>query len=246
MAAPGGILPRSGETGEKPRMNQFFLILLAAAVVGGLIYASVLADRKRRAALEAVARRLGLGFDPGVDSRLHDAYSHSVFQKGHSRQAKNNIFGIMTLSGHSIHVRMGDYRYVTGHGKHRQTHRISYAAFQLPFVGTPDLLIRRENIGDKLIGGIGFDDIDFESEEFSRAFWVKSQNKKHAYDVIHPKMMEFLLRGPTPKAEIVNDVCLILEGWGHWDPDTFDGAPGWFQAFLDHWPEHLTEQLRPR
>jgi len=227
-------------------MSKLFLILLAAAVVGGLIYAGVLSDRKRRESLRAVARSLGLGFDPGADRHLHHVYAHPVFKKGHSKQAKNNLFGMMTLGGYPVHVRMGDYRYTTGHGKHSQTHRISYAAFQLPFVGTPDLLIRRENIGDKLIGGIGFDDIDFESEEFSRTFWVKSGQKKHAYDVIHPKMMEFLLRGPTPHVEIVQDVCLIREGWGHWDPATFEGAPGWFQAFLDRWPEHLIERLRPR
>jgi hypothetical protein len=205
-----------------------------------------MAERKRRAALESVARSLRLAFDPGADRRLHHTYGHSVFRKGHSRRGTNNIFGVMELAGYSVHVRMGDYQYVTGHGKHRQTHRIGYAAFHLPFVATPDLLIRREGLGEKLLGGIGFDDIDFESEEFSRKYWVKSENKKYAYDVIHPGMMEFLLRGPTPRVEIVQDVCLVLEGWGRWDPETFEGAPGWFQAFLALWPEHLVERLQPR
>jgi hypothetical protein len=59
-------------------------------------------------------------------------------------------------------------------------------------------------------------------------------------------MMEFLLKGPTPHVEIVRDVCLILEGWGRWDPDTFEGAPGWFEAFLDRWPDHLTHELENR
>jgi len=93
---------------------------------------------------------------------------------------------------------------------------------------------------------MGFDDIDFESEEFSRTFWVKCEDERFAYDVIHPGMMEFLLKGPTPQIEIARDVCLILEGRRRWDPDTFEGAPGWFQAFLERWPEHLTEQLRSR
>ena len=227
-------------------MGKFFLIALAAAAVIGVIYFAWQAEKKRRTILNALARHLGLGFDPAPDRQLHNTYAHSVFQKGHSRQSTNNLFGIMTLAGYTVHVRMGDYRYVTGHGKHRQTHRFSYAAFQLPFVGTPELLIRKENIGDKLIGGVGFDDIDFESEEFSRTFWVKSGNKKYAYDVIHPQMMEFLLKGPTPRVEIVHDVCLIQEGWGRWDPETFEGAPGWFKAFLERWPEHLIEELRPR
>jgi len=227
-------------------MNEFLLILLAGAAAAGIIYLLVMADRKRRLVLKAVARKLGLAFDPGVDRQLHRTYAHSVFQKGRSRQGTNNLFGILTLAGHQIHARMGDYKYTTGSGKHSQTHRISYALFQLPFVGLPELLIRRENLGDKLIGGIGFDDIDFESEEFSRAFWVKGGNKKFAYDVIHPGMMEFLLEGPTPRMEIVHDVCLILEGWGRWDPETFDGAPGWFQAFLERWPDHLIDRLEAR
>jgi hypothetical protein len=227
-------------------MNEVLLIILAASVAAGIIYVSVVAERKRRAILKAVAEKLGLGFDPAADRSLHRTFAHSVFKKGHSRRGSNTLFGIMTLAGYDIHVRMGDYRYVTGHGKHQQTHRISYAAFYLPFVGTPDLLIRREGIGDKLIGGIGFDDIDFESEEFSRAFWVKSEDKKYAYDVIHPQMMEFLLGGPTPHVEIAHDVCLILEGWGRWDPETFDGAPGWFQAFFERWPEHLIDRLEIR
>ena len=227
-------------------MSQFPILFLVAIIAAVVIYATWAADRKRRLILKALARHLGLDFDPGVDRRLHLAYAHSVFQKGHSRQGSNTMFGSMHLAGHSVQVRMGDYRYVTGHGKHRQTHRISYAAFHLPFVGTPDLLIRKENLGDKMLGGVGFDDIDFESEEFSRTFWVKSGNKKFAYDVIHPRMMEFLLRGPTPRVEIAHDVCLIQEGWGRWDPETFEGAPGWFKAFLERWPEHLIEELRPR
>ena len=224
-------------------MGESVLLVLAAVAAAVVIYTFWAADNKRRASLEAAARRLGLGFNPSPDRDLGHRYRHSVFQAGHSGKGTNNFWGVMTLAGYPVQVRMGDYRYVTGHGKHRQTHLISFAAFHLPFLRVPDLLVRREHLGDKVLGGIGFDDIDFESEEFSRTYWVKSENKKFAYDVIHPKMMEFLLRGPTPHVEIVNDVCLILEGQRRWDPDTFEGAPGWFQAFLKLWPDHLTEKL---
>lgn len=227
-------------------MDGTAILFLAAAVAAVVLYALWAADKRRRAELEAIAHRLGLSFDPGPDRHLHYEYGHSVFQKGHSRRATNTLRGVLELAGYPVPVRMGDYTYVTGHGKNRSTHRISYAAFHLPFFGIPKLLIRREHLGDKLIGGIGFDDIDFESEEFSRTFWVKSKNKKFAYDVIHPEMMDFLLGGPTPHVEIVQDVCLILEGWGRWGADTFAGAPRWFEAFFELWPEHLIERLSPR
>jgi hypothetical protein len=227
-------------------MNETFLIILIAAAAAGIIYLWWAGEKKRRDALDGLATRMGLAFDPNPDRHLHRTYGHSVFQKGHSRQATNNIYGLLPLAGYLIQVRMADYKYVTGHGKNSQTHRISFAAFHLPWMGTPDLLVRKEHIGDKLLSGIGFDDIDFESEEFSRTFWVKSKNKKYAYDVIHPKMMEFLLRGPTPHIEIAHDVCLVQEGLGRWDPDTFEGAPGWFQAFLERWPDHLIDRMKPR
>jgi hypothetical protein len=225
--------------------NLLPLILVAAAAIL-IIYAVVAHERKRREALKAVAQRLGLGFDSSTDRGLHHSYGHSFFRKGHSQKATNQLYGVMDLAGHPIQVRMGDFQYVTGHGKNRQTHRTSFAAFHLPFRGTPDLMIRKEHLGHKVMGSIGFDDIDFESEEFSRKYWVKSDNERFAYDVVHPGMMEFLLKGPTPEIEMVRDVCLILEGRGRWDPDTFQGAPGWFQEFLARWPEHLLDRLVAR
>ena len=227
-------------------MGKFFGILLLVLLGGALLWALSIGERKRREELEAVARRLGLDFDPRVDRTIHRAFGHSIFKSGRSRKATNNFSGTMTIRGYPVEVRMADYQYETGGGKSHQTHRLSFACFLLPFIGTPDLLIRKEGLGDKVLGGLGFDDIDFESEEFSRRFWVTSSDKRYAYDVVHPGMMDFLLRGPTPRAEIVGDVCLVLEGSGRWDPDTFEGAAGWFGEFLQRWPPHLIEQLQPR
>jgi hypothetical protein len=227
-------------------MEEFLGLLLVAVLAGLLAYGMSLKSRQRREALAAVARRLGLDFDPRADRSIHRTFRHDLFKSGGSRKATNNVFGTMDICGYPIQIRMADYQYDTGSGKSRQTHHVSFACFLLPFVGTPDLLVRKEGIGDKLLGGMGFDDIDFESEEFSRRFWVKSGDKRHAYDVIHPGMMEFLLQGPTPHLEIADDVCLVLEGTRRWDPDTFEGAVGWFGEFLRRWPEHLTEGLQAR
>ena len=39
----------------------------------------------------------------------------------------------------------------------------------------------------------GYQDIKFESAEFSKTFCVRSPDKKFAYDVCNAKMMEYLL-----------------------------------------------------
>ena len=61
-------------------------------------------------------------------------------------------------------------------GKSTQTHtyRFSYLIAHVPFAGVPALLNRREGMFDKIAGAFGFDDIDYESAEFSRRFQVKS------------------------------------------------------------------------
>jgi hypothetical protein len=51
---------------------------------------------------------------------------------------------------------------------------------------------------------LGYDDIDFESSEFSRAFAVRSRDRKFTYDVCHPRMMEYLLEH--------RDLSLEIEG----------------------------------
>ena len=227
-------------------MGEYLPIVLGVVALVAVLYVALALERKRREALQAVAQKLGLRFDAAGDRSLHHRYGHSLFRKGRSPKGTNNLSGVLTLAGYPVQVRMGDFQYVTGHGKNRRTHKTSYALFHLPFMSVPDLQIKREHLGHKVMGGIGFDDIDFESEEFSRTFWVKSGDKRFAYDVIHPGMMEFLLEGPTPQVEIVQSVCLVQEGWKRWDPDTFEGAPGWFQEFLERWPEHLVDRLEPR
>jgi len=53
--------------------------------------------------------------------------------------------------------------------------------------------VGRENVLTRLGGALGFDDIEFESEEFNRAFRVKSEDRKFAFDLIDARMMAFLL-----------------------------------------------------
>ena len=107
---------------------------------------------------------------------------------------------------------MGDYHYQTTSSNGKQTtthhHYFSYCLIELPYASLPDLRIRREGIFDSLAGAFGFDDIDFESAEFSKRFHVKSSDKRFAYDVVHPAMMEFLLAEESP--DVGNRGRLVL------------------------------------
>ncbi|MCK9997461.1 MAG: hypothetical protein KAH56_14395, partial [Candidatus Krumholzibacteria bacterium] len=114
------------------------------------------------------------------------------FQKGHSRHAKNIIKG--EFNGRS--VTLMDYRYTVGHGKNRSTHNRGVVLLACDFPTVP-LFIRRENPLDRVGEFFGADDIDFESAEFSRKFFVKSADRKWAYDVVHTRTMEYLMKSPS-------------------------------------------------
>ena len=79
-----------------------------------------------------------------------------------------------------------DYQYTTGSGKNRSTHNKGLVIIGCDHPTIP-LQIRRENPFDKVGEFLGMDDIDFESAEFSRKFYVKSSDRKSAYDVINAR-----------------------------------------------------------
>jgi hypothetical protein len=57
----------------------------------------------------------------------------------------------------------------------------------------PELQVEREGVLDRVAGALGFDHIDFESEEFNRTYAVHCQDRRFAMAIIDPRMMEHLL-----------------------------------------------------
>lgn len=227
---------------------QILIIVVVVVLIAVGAYLGHLQAKKRREALAQLARELGWRFDPSRDTFHDDEYAHfEIFRKGHSRYAFNTLTGTMQINGRPHPAKMGDYHYkvTSGSGKNRRTrtYRFSYLIVQLPFAGVPDLLIRREGIFDKMAGVIGFDDIDFESAEFSRKFFVKSSDKRFAYDVVHPRMMEFLLASPPPAIDLEHGRCCVSDGQRRWKPEQFNSMLSWIAQFIDLWPEHVLADL---
>ncbi len=224
------------------------IIVLAIAGIAAVAYLAHLAAKRRREAMAALAAELGWRFDPASDRAHDDQYAHfEIFRKGHSRVAYNTLTGSTEIDGRTYSVKMGDFDYKITHstGKNTQTttYRLSYLVLHLPFAHTPDLLIRREGVFDKLAGALGFDDIDFESEEFSRAFYVKSSDKKFAYDVVHPRMMEWLLSKEVPMIDIEHGRCCVAQDRVRWEPQEFKRWLRRMEEFFELWPDYLTSRL---
>jgi hypothetical protein len=229
-------------------MPPVFLILIVIAVISIAVFFSWLAQKKRREELGALAQELGWSFDPSSDASHDEQFAQfEIFSRGHSRSAYNTLTGRMRLLEANCPVTMGDFRYkvTSGSGKNRRTHtyRFSYVVAQLPF-HIPELIIRPEGVFDKLLGAFGFDDIDYESVEFSNRFYVKSSNKRFAYDVIDPRMMEFLLRSRPPMVGLEHDACFVSDGRSRWTAAHFKSTLAWLETFFQQWPRHVVDDVR--
>ena len=226
---------------------EVLLIIAGVVVIAAIAYFGHLAAKKRREEFQALASELGWSFDPRRDSSHDDQYSHfELFRRGHSRSAFNTLTGSVEIDGREFEAKAGDFRYRVTHGsgKNRRTstYTFSYLIFHLPFA-TPELVIRPEGFFDKIAGALGFDDIDFESEEFSRRFHVKGSDRKFAYDVVHPRMMEFLLAKRPPAIDVERGRCCLSDGSSRWDPAGLKARIRFLKEFFDLWPDHVTADL---
>ena len=78
----------------------------------------------------------------------------------------------------------------------------------------PGIIISHENKESRFAEALGISHITFESAEFSRAFGVRSADKKFAFDVCHPQMIEFLLANQDLTIEIRGSaVAVLFEDW---------------------------------
>jgi hypothetical protein len=226
--------------------TMFFVIFFAIAVVmlvGG--FYSHRQQQERQQALGHLAYQMDWQFDPAKNYELDETYdAFGIFSRGASRYGYNTSSGMLAIDNRLWPAVMGDYHYKTtsGTGKQRKTttHLFSYLVVELPFAAAGNLKIRQEQFYDRVASFVGFDDIDFELAEFSDRFHVKGSNKRFAYDVINPLMMEFLLDREPPTIHLEGQYCCIYTPSQCWSALEFRGNTDWMQEFFELWPRHLT------
>ncbi len=183
-------------------------ILFAGLLITAFVY-SAIAARKRREGLFELAARLGLDFSTAEDYSIADQFSFlKELAQGSNRYAVNVLSGNYQQN----QVLAFDYHYETTYtdknGTHTEHHWFSFFILTLPVI-FPELTIRRENFFTKVAEVFGYQDINFESGEFSKAFNVRSPDKKFAYDVCNARMIEYLLANRDLSVEIENNVVAL-------------------------------------
>jgi len=186
------------------------IFVLFGVLVAVMFFVSHYLAKKRREAIGAEARRLGLSFAPEKDHQLGREIHFLDFFRGSNRYAFNRMYGDYQgypVSCFDFHT---ETHSTDSKGNRRTTHHY-YSIFicNLPR-SFPELKIHKEGILSKLGELIGFDDIEFESAEFSRKFYVKSKDKKLAYDVVNAQMMDYLLGNDDLSIELERDILCVF------------------------------------
>lgn len=200
--------------------------------------------RKRHDALAAMAAALPMPFTGIVQ---HSVAPMAWFQRGSNRLTFNTLLG----EWRGCALQAGDFHYqaVTTNrngGRSVRYYDVSYCLAPVANAQFPALTIRPEDWSDTAVELIGVDDIDFESHEFSRRYFVESADRKFAYDLITPAMMELLLAHTGYSIQVQGGHVLVLRGERRWTPEEFAPALDFAASFVSKIPTHLRDPQRPK
>jgi len=202
--------------------------LFVLMLIGGAI-----ASRKRREALQKLADALGLQYksEPNDVHRQYEQFR--PLSVGRNRRSSNLLHGRRG----EIEWDIFDYKYRTGSGKNAKTHSVGVLVAKVPIV-LPAMEIRPESMFDKIAATVGFDDINFESEQFSRRYHVTCADRKGCYDLIHPQMIEYLLTLPATGWQFAGrSIALVRNGF--YSPGQIEQAMAMVEGFVQRIPEYV-------
>ncbi len=211
----------------------FFVGFIALVIAIGVF--SYLATKKRREGFALVARQLGMEYWPQDPFGLL-AEPFALFQKGDGRGIENVLAGAYQ----AVDVKAFDYWYYDESTNSKGQTSKTYYRFDCVIVpidaACSPLTIDNENVLTRLADALSFHDIEFESEDFNRAFNVKSPDKKFANDFVDARMMQWLLQnGKGTAFEIMGDRLMCYRR--KLSPMEIVTLLGLSKAFLDRVPK---------
>lgn len=149
--------------------------------------------------MKALSDRLAFdSFDPEPNPDFPMTWSFlTPLSKGENRFA----FNILQGTYHDEKLFIFDYHYEDLSNK--KSADFFYTIFMLITAQCfPKITIGPENVLNKIEGMFDSHDIKFESAEFSRAYGVRCADKKFAYDVCNPQMIDYLLANRDLQIEL--------------------------------------------
>jgi hypothetical protein len=207
--------------------NLIFFVVVAAAI-GVVAYAAHRYEQRKRAAAVALAR--SRGYEIAVEDKAPPPLSFDLFGIGSSRKISYQIWKP------GSHDSAFQYRYTTGSGKNKQTHRRSCVLVEVPFT-CPHLTIGPEGFWSAIGRAVGLRDIEIESPQFNDRYRVRCADERFAVTLLDQRMIAWML-SPNSGGGAVK-----FEFGGRWMLCFGDDVP--FEqlfGFLD-WVQHARTNL---
>jgi hypothetical protein len=170
----------------------FWVVAVLVIVIGiGAVLLNRYLHKQKVAAFTKFAGERGWHYAE-QDNSLAGRYVGDPFGKGFGREAKHVLAG--QHRGRDLIA--FEYIYKEKHGSGKDSRTVTYrntvVALNTP-AARPTLEVSREGLGRKLLGLVGVRDLQLESEEFNKNFHIRTEDDKFAYDVLHPRTMEWMI-----------------------------------------------------
>lgn len=218
----------------------FVVALLVALGLTALVrYGQYLSAKKRQEGMARLAAARGWSY-VASDDRWITQFDGPPFGIGFDQRALNIVRG---EHDHRKFIAF-DYWYSTreGSGKSRHTVRHAYSIIGISTTAVfPHLSVLPEHFVSRWIGRLTDSDIEFESEEFNRAFTVHCEDRKFATDVIHPRMMQLLLATPNLGWRLTSGTLLVATVGEH-GVTRIDAVLAVIDRIIDLFPDYVWKQ----
>ena len=154
------------------QLGPFLAIGGVIALIGGIVYLAWLMEKKRTEAMTAFAQAHGYVFEGNSPELIAQLAGFKLFNQGRARTAKNLMRGAKDPGA----IRICDYQFTTGSGKHQQVHQQTIVVLATPGRVAPHFFVRRQRALFDALGKVfGGQDINFEDDPtFSKAYVLQT------------------------------------------------------------------------
>jgi hypothetical protein len=131
------------------------------------------------------------------------------------------------------------YRWTTGSGRQRTTHACHVVVLDLPAF-LPTVQLTPDGLGAKLTKAVGGQDIQFESDDFNRAWRVESRDLPVAHAIVNPRLMERLMRSDASGESLrIEGTSILSWAFGATDTGALARRLGLLAAVVHAIPRHV-------
>jgi hypothetical protein len=213
---------------------EILIFLLILAVIGVAAAYGFHRKQKRREALALFALHHRFEFARSDPFGLV-GYPFRLMTLGDGRGCENVMWG----TWQDLTVKEADYWYYTESSDSDGRTSRSYHHFSIVIADIesilPHVVVGRESALSRFADHLGFRDIEFESEQFNRAFQVKGADREFAYRLIDARMMRWLLASDGRFGFEVLGNAVLVHGPPR-EPTELIPLLGTAKGFRDHIP----------